>query len=163
MGRMRLLKLLYLAERTALGKHGRPLYGGRYMSFFGGPLSSDVYDLIKYEGMLGKGWADLIRTVEYPEVALVKNEPVALDRLSEAEIDVIREIHEEFGSWTDDQIFEYVHNPKNVPEFKRPPIGRRTNILVSEVLRGVKKSAAEIAEIEASLRDILALNSLSEE
>ena len=49
MKHLRLIKLLYIAERTSLDRFGRPIIGDRYVSVRHGPALSNVYNLIKEE------------------------------------------------------------------------------------------------------------------
>ena len=47
MNYMRVLKLLYIADREALRETGRPITGGRITAMERGPVLEDVYDLIR--------------------------------------------------------------------------------------------------------------------
>ena len=47
MGRLRLLKLLYIADRESLRETGRPIVGTKLVAMDLGPVHSEVYDLIK--------------------------------------------------------------------------------------------------------------------
>lgn len=47
--RMKLLKLLFFADRQHLVRHGRPICGGSYVAMQHGPVHSEVYDCIKSE------------------------------------------------------------------------------------------------------------------
>lgn len=47
MSRLRVLKLLYIAEREVLKETGRPLLGSKVVAMDHGPLHSAVYDLLK--------------------------------------------------------------------------------------------------------------------
>ena len=53
-GRMpyiRLIKLLYLADRESIDRRGRPIVGGRYVSMKYGPVLSEVLDLVRTGGL----------------------------------------------------------------------------------------------------------------
>ena len=60
MSRLRLVKLLYLAERKCLETTGHPLIGGKLCVMRRGPLSSPVYDLIKGEHPGEAKWSKFI-------------------------------------------------------------------------------------------------------
>src|SRR4051794_12013200 len=59
---LRLLKLLYIADRESIGETGRPLSCSATWALDKGPLSSDVYDLIKGETTAEALWSRHIRT-----------------------------------------------------------------------------------------------------
>jgi uncharacterized phage-associated protein len=46
---LQLMKLMYLADRTALLEKGRPISGDRYVSMKFGPVLSEVLDLLRDE------------------------------------------------------------------------------------------------------------------
>src|SRR5262245_59190004 len=87
MNYMRLLKLLYLAERQSLATLGRPIIGDTPFSFDQGPVLSRVYDLIK-ANKPGGPWGECIERDSRYEVRL-KAVP-DLGALSDAEISLLR-------------------------------------------------------------------------
>src|SRR5205823_929857 len=67
-GRMeyiKLIKLLYLADREALLRWGRPITTDRHVSMPKGPVLSQIYDLIRLEPEPGIAsfWRDHIETI----------------------------------------------------------------------------------------------------
>lgn len=52
MGRLRLLKLLYIADREALTERARPITGDSPVAMDNGPVLSNTYDLIKGQNYL---------------------------------------------------------------------------------------------------------------
>src|SRR4051812_27718977 len=72
MNYMKLIKLLYLADRTALLRWGRPITFARPISMRHGPVLSEVLDLIN-EGQLApetSAWRDTISAPAQYEVSL---------------------------------------------------------------------------------------------
>ena len=57
MDRIRLLKLLYIADREAFGEWGIPISHDNYVSMDNGPVPSQTYNLVK-EG--GRFWSEYI-------------------------------------------------------------------------------------------------------
>ena len=57
MTRLRLLKLLLIADRQSLRETGRPILGSRIVAMDNGPLHSDVYDLIKGAHNSAPAWS----------------------------------------------------------------------------------------------------------
>src|SRR5580704_14197102 len=56
--RLRLLKLLYIADREALKERGCPIVGGRVVAMRHGPLHGEVYNLIKGEHESDQLWSE---------------------------------------------------------------------------------------------------------
>jgi uncharacterized phage-associated protein len=109
---IRLLKLLYMADREAWGRYGRPITGDRYVSMTHGPVLSQTYDLIKTDA--SGAWHQAVERTGGYDVAL-RGDP-DLGPLSEAETDILAEVHDRFqkvGTW---DLVEYLH--KTLPEWK---------------------------------------------
>jgi len=150
MGRMRLLKLLYLAEREALKRSNRPICGGLYVSMPHGPVMSEVYDLIR-----GQAWGESAvwnaRIVAADERDLMLRGEIDPDSLSDADIAVLKDTFRRFKHMTDGQIYRFVHDPAKVPEY-RDPEGSSAPIPAAHVLEAVGKTAPEIVTIAEEVR-----------
>src|ERR1022692_3131806 len=74
---IKLIKLLYLADREALIRWGRPITTDCYVSMDVGPVVSRIYDLIRNEPSPNsvKIWSKFISDPEDYEVDLIRNEP----------------------------------------------------------------------------------------
>lgn len=62
---MRLLKLLYIAERELLAQKATPLTGDIYLAMEHGPVLSHVHDLIKGNGARSTEWESFIQRTGY--------------------------------------------------------------------------------------------------
>jgi len=62
MERIRLLKLLYIADRELLGETGRTITGDRVVAMDHGPVLSEVYDLIKGQASRAGEWNQHVHT-----------------------------------------------------------------------------------------------------
>ena len=60
MSYLRMLKLLYLADRESLKETGRPITGDRVVAMEHGPVLSSVYDLIKGEHTAWPLWSKFL-------------------------------------------------------------------------------------------------------
>jgi uncharacterized phage-associated protein len=60
---VRLLKLLYIADREMMAEAGAPITGDRAVAMDHGPVLSHVYDLVKGKAARAGEWAHSIRTV----------------------------------------------------------------------------------------------------
>src|SRR5438477_7194490 len=58
MSYLRMLKLLYIADRESLKETGRPITGDHVVAMAHGPVLSGVFDLIKGAHSEWKIWAD---------------------------------------------------------------------------------------------------------
>ena len=111
MGYLRLLKLLYIADRESLKETGKPIIGTLTVAMNYGPLHSRVYSLINGEHMDSPVWNKHIHRDGYkvhltsdPGVmALSRYEIHKLNEVSEAyfqtdDFDIAHETHE-FEEW----------------------------------------------------------------
>ena len=72
MNYMRLIKVLYLADRESIRLTGRPITGDRFAAMKRGPVLSEVLDLLKGEHLCSPDWAQYIARAEY-DVQLVRD------------------------------------------------------------------------------------------
>lgn len=144
----KLLKLLYVAERTSLMRYNRPIFGDRYVSMDKGPVLSRVYSLILSKGEPGTWWPKLIERRDDYDVRLAG--PTNLGSLSEADIEILVEVeqlyrkfhayrlsvmtHEEFQEWED-------------------PKGSSLEIPVERLLQVLGKKDNDIRQIASNARE----------
>ena len=143
MSYMKLIKLLYLVDREALLRWGRPVTGDRYVSMDRGPVLSRTLNLITEEPCPGEDstWAHHISKPQNYEVQLSKDAPQ--DELSEAEAQLIEEIFGKFGTMSRWDLVEFVHQ---LPEWQNPE-GSAIPIQYRDILRAGGKTDAEITAI----------------
>src|SRR5688572_28382921 len=70
---IRLIKLLYMADREAWTRYGRPITGDTYVAMEHGPVLSQTYDQIRAEGEAEEPtglWQKTIHRVSSHDVAL---------------------------------------------------------------------------------------------
>ena len=150
---LRLIKLLYLAERESLARFGRPIVGDTYYSLDHGPILTRVLDLIKHPTGPGP-WADQIQ-VAGRYAARLKKEP-DLGPLSEAEIELLKEavtVYQMFDRW---HLRDLSHG---LPEWKDPG-GTRIEITVEEILQVLGKTPEQIEEIRKNARELTYFDSI---
>jgi uncharacterized phage-associated protein len=107
MDRIRLLKLLYIADRELLAEVGRPLTGDPPVAMKYGPVPSTVYDLVK--GVAGRTteWSRHIVSTDY-SVAL--REDPGRGKLSKREIEKLIEVTERYRGLDDFELSELTHS-----------------------------------------------------
>lgn len=137
MSYLKLLKLLYLADRKALVELGQPITCDLFVSMDKGPVLSRTYDLIREEPTPfdePSYWRQLISPPADFDVRLLTTD-APNDYLSTAHEEILDATFAEFGHWNRWDIVQYTHG---LPEFQDPqgssiPIDLRT-ILLSEGL-----------------------------
>ncbi len=91
MAYVRLLKLLYIADREWLAEAGRTITGDEAVAMKNGPVLSRVHDLIKGVAPRTDDWNDYIHKVDY-SVELRKDP--GRGKLSKGEIEKLTEVAE---------------------------------------------------------------------
>jgi uncharacterized phage-associated protein len=153
---MMLIKLMYLVDRAALIKWGRPLTWDSYVSMPHGPVLSATLDLINEGPDEDSPWGALISPpVDY--CVSLKGEP-STEELSEAEEELIGRIFERYGRLNRYKLRDMLHEV--LPEW-RDPKGSSLPIEYRDILRAGKKTDAEIAEIESEIESVAFVDALS--
>ena len=135
---IKLIKLLYLADRESWRRYDRPITGDRYVSMKFGPVLSTTYDLIRREDPEGGSpWSKTIVTSGY-EAKLQGS--ADLGPLSDVEIEILDEVYqftEKMDRW---RLCDLTHS---FSEWKDPE-GSSTSIPPEEILKALGKSVEEI-------------------
>ena len=149
MNYMKLLKLLYLADRRALVQWGRPITFDSYFSLDHGPVLSFTYNNISAEPGPGRDsyWHRHIGAPHDYKVALASEAPS--DELSAAELEVLELTYRKFGHMDQWELRDYTH--QHLPEWTDPD-GSSHPIDLSDILLAEGWSDDEIREIEESLQ-----------
>lgn len=150
---LKLIKLLYLADRAALLDWGVPVTSDRYVSMNHGPVLSEVYNLIT-DDRPKPVWAQFVSAPmgEY-EVELLQEAPT--DRLSRAEEHLIQNIFEQWGHSSRWDLVNHVHT---LPEWKDPK-GSTLPIHIRDIL---KAGGEDETEIRATIRELISIASADE-
>lgn len=142
--KLKLIKLIYLAEREYLDRHVMPMNLDEFYSLKDGPIASAALNGIN--GINIELWSKWIRRDGNSVSAVGVLSRDAFDHLSNADISVLDAIWGKFGHWGTAKIWDFVHNKKNIPEYT--PVKRgRIQIRYEEILKALgKPNADEIAE-----------------
>ena len=140
-----LLALLYLIDREALKRWGRPVTFDRPYNFPFGPTPSETYDMVRHPSK-GRYWSSSFADPQHNVIRLISPD-TGVDELSQAEIDLVQEVFREFGHKSFGELKSYVHA---LPEFRDPgessePIGWDT------LLRAVGWKGEDLEEIKREL------------
>ena len=113
MSHLKLIKLLYILDREALRRWTMPVTGDSFVSMSHGPVLSMTYDLMNTGDFRAGGeptyWGRHISDIGDYEVKL-KNAEFSTDDLSEAEIELIKEVFERFGAMSRWELRDYTHS-----------------------------------------------------
>ena len=104
---LRLLKILYIADRELLAETGRTLTGDRAVAMKNGPVLSEVYDLLKGQAARAGEWDAAIRTEKY-EVVL--REPVPVGKLTKAEANKLTQLCDRYRDTNSYDLSELTHD-----------------------------------------------------
>jgi uncharacterized phage-associated protein len=157
MNYMKLIKLLYLTDRGAFLRWGRPVSGDKYFLMKLGPILSEVHDLITEVPCPSDEsfWTAHISPLSDYEVEL-KAEP-GNDELSKAEEMLIDEIFAAYGHYKPFDLVDLLH--KTLPEWKEIKSGRMP-LEYREILQvgGIPNEVIE--EIESELDGLRLIESV---
>lgn len=155
MAYLKLMKMMYLAEKKYLLKYGDSLMGDQMVSMPRGPVLSSVCDLFK--GNRNKYWDSWIKNPGNNNLALVDSVKVkkcnpldTFDELSTAEKKILDYVFDKCGNKNRWNLVGRLHNQKICPEWENPygssyPITRRSLLM---------KNGKSEQETEAILRSL---------
>jgi len=145
---MKLMKLLYLADRRALIQWGRPITFDWYVSMPHGPVLSFTLDRINDTAPPDGSsyWHRHISERRDHEVALLGDAP--RDQLSPAEEQLLDAVRREFGAMNQWDLRDYSHT---LPEW-RDPKGSSLPIEIRDILLAEGFSESEAREVLDSLQ-----------
>lgn len=154
---LRLIKLLYMADRESWDRFGRPITGDNYVSMDHGPVLSQTYNRIKNEGDVpAQGyWERTVERVSRTDVRLKSG--VNIDPLTPAEVKLLKETFHRFSAYGTWELVELLH--RTLKEWKDPG-GSSSIITPEEILKALGKAdqidaVREEAEEQAQLQQIL--------
>ncbi len=151
MNYMKLIKLLYMLDRSALLEWGRPVTCDHFYSMKLGPVLSEVHDLITEMRLPGEDsfWASHISEPSRWEVELKGD--AGRDSLSEAEEEIIDSVWRKYGGYEPFLLVELLH--KTLPEWREVTSGR-VPLPYRDILAAGNKSPEDISMIEGELESL---------
>jgi len=154
MNYLKLIKLMYIADREALKRWGYPLTGDAYFSLPHGPVVSRIKDLITDDPAFSgaKLWTSCIRRTDH-DVQATADGP--RDSLSPVERDLLDEIFTNYGRYTPWQLVDL----NTFPEW-RDPRGSSEQITYKDILCAVGRAQesddlVEDIDVHAALKRAL--------
>lgn len=121
---IKLMKLLYLAERRSLEVYGEPITGDSLVSMPYGPVLSKTYGhmngaAISQEG----GWDSWVsdranHMVALLDPSMIRTPEKDLLQLSDSDLEILQSVWDEFGHLERFKLVDYTHD--NLPEWSDP-------------------------------------------
>lgn len=145
---LKLMKLLYLAERRSFERHGSPMIGDRLVSMPHGPVLSVTYNHMSGElESIEGGWDSWIadragHDLELRDRAALKD-PADLLELSDADVEVLAEVWGQFGRMNQWELRDWTHD--NCPEWKDPE-GSMIPMKLEDLFAALKYSPEQARE-----------------
>jgi len=149
MSYLKLIKLLYLADREALLEWGRPVTTDRYVSMDHGPVVSQIYGLISVEPEPGQQsvWHRHVAKSAWDVTLRTKPEFGELSRAEEELLARVFDIHGHKDKWT---LVDEMHS---LSEWEDPH-GSSSPISYKSILRAGGKSEDETMEVLHELQSL---------
>ena len=155
---LKLMKLLYLADRSSYEQFNTSITGDSYCSMKHGPVLSATLDLINGYSRFDTYWSKWITDKESHQVGSpynLSNDPglECLDELSKNDLAILAQVYDQFGGYDRWELVELTHNPAIIPEWSDPK-GSSRAILLDTLLTYLGKDQKTIQAIkeEAMLR-----------
>jgi len=110
---LKLMKLMYLSERKSLELYGEPMIGDKLCSMEHGPvLSHTLNHMNGLRESSADGWDSWVSDKANHEVALRKHihdVKKDLSLLSDADLEILSDLWDQFGHFTQFQLRDYTH------------------------------------------------------
>jgi uncharacterized phage-associated protein len=152
MSYLKLIKLLYLADRLALDRWGFNITTDRYVSMDQGPVVSNIYNLITQDEEQKSFWSHFISPPMGEWEVQLKSGDFPENLLSRAEEKLLLEIFGTYGTWNRWKLRDFTHD---LPEWQNPH-GTSIPIQISEIL---KAQGASDEDIDGVIKDLNAAES----
>ena len=154
---LKLVKLMYLAERESLKRFGDSITGDRFVSMPHGPVLSKTYSLIGgFDSSVEGGWESWISDRAGHDVALrdssmIRSPDEDLLALSESDLECLGAIWENFGHWEKFKLRDYTHTDA-CPEWENP-LGGSHDIPYARLLKAVGHTPEQVSALERRLHE----------
>jgi uncharacterized phage-associated protein len=147
MNYMRLLKVLYIAEREILAESGQPLTGSRVIAMQRGPVLEDVLQLIRGEHTAVPLWSPFLR-VDHYNLEMVTDPGIGLlSRYVSRKLNEVAKRYDDLDEWG------MVAVTHAFPEWLRNDPGESSQeIPLAHILEAVGRGA-DLKEIVANARE----------
>lgn len=149
---IRLLKLLYLADRDMLAQTGLPITFDRVVAMDNGPVLSNTYNLIKGQHLAADQWNAYFEKIHY---TIKMIESPGRDELSRKAISVLQSVQSNVADLDDWELIEKLH--EDLPEWQRnkPDAGSSKPIELPHILEAIGFDEEDRAAIQSGVTSIV--------
>lgn len=152
MEHIRLLKLLYIAERKSVQETAMPMIGSQLVAMRNGPLHSQVYDLIKDQTPDAPKWRKYFQQ-QGRHIHRVKDPGVG--SLSRRDVRILKDVLNEFRDIDTWEIVELTHDFEEWQQaFNRIPDSSSTPITPCDLFKALGLSKDELLAYEDQAREL---------
>ena len=149
MPHLKLMKLLYLADRESISRYDVAMTGDNYFSLPHGPILSRTKDLMDGYSRKDSTWPQLIADKRNYEVAIAQpNQDYSFDELSPADTELLDFIWDKFGAMDQWEITDYTH--EHCHEWTDPD-GSHIPISIREIASALGKTKSDIKVLDENL------------
>jgi uncharacterized phage-associated protein len=148
---LKVIKLVYLADRESIKRFGFPILDEPRVSMPHGPVNSTTYSHIQGEYDLEAcGWSKYLRDRSNHQVSVRQDAPTDYDELSDADISCLDSVWDEFGHMGKYELRDWTHSKGNIPEWE-DPFGSSAPIPIERIMLalGIKDGTAFAEEINS--------------
>lgn len=154
---LKLMKLMYLVDREAMARLGRPVTFDQYVSMKHGPVLSNVLNLMNAMTRDREGhWAAMISARNGNKLRISDDCEVAFGALSEAELEIADQVYDEYAGIPRFELAELTHQ---LEEWKDPH-GSAIPIRYEDIFAAVGYGKDEIEGIMEDLQTQHSINAL---
>ncbi len=147
MNYMKLVKLLYFADRKALEEFEHPITYDTYANLPRGPILSSTLNLVKGQFSASAYWDKYFERED--RYIKVRGEYPKLKKLSPADVRILKKIYSDLGQYNQFQLAEL---SEKLPEWEDPH-GSSNPLEIPEILAKLKYSKKDIERIRSELLD----------
>lgn len=155
MNLLKLMKELYLIDRTSIDERDTSVSGDVFYSMPHGPILSQTLNMLN--DLVNNKWGDYLDAVSakyYPDIQI--KQEIDFDRLSYKDKSYIKAISEKFKNFTPKELENFTHT---LPEWVDPK-GSSIKIRYRDVMLALGKSEEEISAAKEEYEKISELSSL---
>ena len=158
MSHLKLMKLMYLADRECYKLYGRSITGDRAVSMDNGPVLSQTLNLMDGEARYASnGWDTLISAKSNHELTLKRAlERSDMDELSRAEVEILDSVYSTYGRMGRWELVDLTHQ---LPEWVNPD-GSSLPIATQDILLGLGKKSNVIVGLMRQLDENRAVDAV---
>jgi len=155
---LKLLKLLYIAERESIRETGRSITCDRFVSMDHGPVLSRTLNLMNGTVQGGGSWTAMIAPRNGHKLSITDESEVAFDELSERELEIADRVFEKYGHVPRFELADLTHQ---FGEWHDPK-GSSIPIEFEEILTAVGYDSDEIDALREELSEQRAMDAYLE-